>query len=439
MNVKSLRRRPSELSRRQLLHTTLGLSGLGLSGILLTQTLPVYAAKRTLTMVTLNHWIQAADDLLLQMAKDFGLANNCQVQIDFIPHKDASLTADKQWKRRQGSDIIFLHYSMAHVYHETLETLDFMESLGQQLGGWYDLAREVGQVQGRWVAMPWYCSPQVMTYREDLYQQHGFPPPRTWETWKRTGLQIRQSSGHKVGVTLNDDTDSELTLYALLWSYGASTVDVTGRVSINTPETRRAMDYIKDLYACCMTEDVLTWDATGNNQAFISDDYSWVHNPTSIYGSIKHSVAKHQNPKVLPGMNHALTPAGPGGQHGTATPHNYGIWQFAMEKDLAKAFLQYMMELERMEQLFHATSTFNMPLFRKVEYFDWDRDPKTALLKDCMQTAHMMGWPAASDDRAERAVQHHIVPKMFTAYATGKQSLEQAVAWGETALQRIYS
>jgi hypothetical protein len=30
-----------------------------------------------------------------------------------------------------------------------------------------------------------------MTYREDLYQQHGFPPPKTWEEWKETGKKIK--------------------------------------------------------------------------------------------------------------------------------------------------------------------------------------------------------------------------------------------------------
>jgi multiple sugar transport system substrate-binding protein len=327
---------------------------------------------------------------------------------------------------------------MPHLYHDDLETLDFMEALGRRLEGWYDLAHEVGQVQGRWVAMPWYCAAQPMTYRGDLYKQHGFPPPQTWEAWKRTGHQIRESSGHQVGVTLNEGVDSNLTLYALLWSYGTSTVDADGRVSINSPATRRAMDYIKELYTCCMPVEVLSWDASGNNQAFLSGTYSWVHNATSIYGFAKHNVSKLRDPKVFEGIDHTLTPAGPGGQHGTATPNNYGIWRFAKEKELAKAFLQYLMDRNRMELMFHVTATFNTPLLKIQERFDWQRDPKTAVLKDYMKTAHMMGWPAPSDHRAEQAVQQDIVPKMFASYVTGKLRLEDAVAWGEAALQDLY-
>jgi multiple sugar transport system substrate-binding protein len=96
------------------------------------------------------------------------------------------------------------------------------------------------------------------------------------------------------------------------------------------------------------------------------------------------------------------------------------------------------MEIERMELLFHATSTYNTPLFKLAERFDWRRDPKTALLKDYMKTAHMLGWPGQSDDRAEQAAKQYIIPQMFTSYVTGKQSLSAAVSWAEAKLRRIY-
>lgn len=420
------------LKRRHLLRVaTRGAAGL--AGIVLSKIPPAYAAQRTLTMLTLSHFIEAADDTLQQMTQEFEEANRCQVKIDYITHKEAHLIVPKEHQTRQGHDIVFLLYNMPQLHHEALDTLDFMEDLGRKLGGWYALARDIGQVQGRWVAMPWYCSAQAMTYREDLYKRHGFPPPRTWDAWKETGKQIKETSGHKVGVTLNEDIDSNLTLYALLWSYGASTVDTDGHVRINAPETRRAMDYMKELFTCCMTDEVLSWDASGNNQAFLSGSYSWVHNPTSIYGS-----AKLRNNEIFEVTNHTLTPYGPGGQHGTATPHNYGVWQFAKEKDLAKVFLQYIMDLERLEYIFHVTSTFNMPLFQAMETFDWQRDPKTAVLKNFMKTVHMMGWPGPSDWRAEQAAQKFIVPKMFTFYVTGEKSLEDSVVWGEAALERIY-
>jgi multiple sugar transport system substrate-binding protein len=399
----------------------------------MSKTPPLYAAARTVTMLTWNHFVEASDEHLRQMAREFGKANNCQVKIDFIPHRDTYVKVAKEQETREGHDIVFLFFSKPQLHHEDLETLDFMDELGQKLGGWYDLVREVDQVDGRWVAMPWFYTCMAMTYREDLYKQQGFPPPKTWEEWKDTGKKIKDAMGKKVGIALSQTEDANISLYAIPWSYGGSTVDKERRVVINSPATRQAMDYVKDLYASCMTNEVLSWDDASNNQAFLGGDYSWVHNAVSIY-----NVAKNKVPDMFQVTNQALTPHGPAGQHGTAIPFNYGIWKFAKEKELARGFLQFMMEPKRYEEIFHTTLTFNAPPFKNGEKFDWDRDPKTAILKDYAKTAHMIGWPAPPDRKAEQARAEWIVPNMFTFYATGKKSLEEAVSWGEGELQRIY-
>jgi hypothetical protein len=77
-------------------------------------------------------------------------------------------------------------------------------------------------------------------------------------------------------------------------------------------------------------------------------------------------------------------------------------------------------------------------LYKNGEKFDWERDPKTAKLKDYAKTAHMIGWPAPAGRKAEQARAQWIVPNMFTFYATGKKSLEESVTWGEGELKRIY-
>jgi multiple sugar transport system substrate-binding protein len=308
-----------------------------------------------------------------------------------------------------------------------------MESQGQKLGGWYDLARAAGQVEGRWVGMPFFYIPMPMTYREDLYQQQGLAVPTTWESWRETGTKLKEAGSYKVGIALSQTEDANITLYAILWSHGGSTIDKESQVAINSAGTRKALEFTKHLYESCMTNEVLSWDDSSNNQAFMGGNYSWVHNAVSIY-----AVAKEKVPDIYKVTNHALTPAGPTGQHGTAIPINFGIWKFAKEKALAKEFMQYIMDPKRLEENFHATLTYNAPPFKAGDNFDWGRDPKTAALKDYIKTAHMIGWPGPSDRKAEQARAEWIVPNMFTFYATGKKSLDEAVSWAEGELQRIY-
>ena len=236
-----------------------------------------------------------------------------------------------------------------------------------------------------------------------------------------------------VGIALSQTEDASFSHYVLLWDHGASTVDKESQVAINSPGTRLALDYMKGLYESCMTNEVLSWDDSSNNQAFLGGQYSWVHNAISIY-----FVAKNKVSDIAKVTNHALTPSGPGGQHSGAASINYGIWKFAEQKELAKEFLQYLMDPVRLEEMFHATLTYNSPTFKNGENFDWGKDPKTAQLKDYGKTAHLVGWPGPSDHKSERARAEWIVPHMFTFYITGKKSLNDSISWAETELLRIY-
>src|SRR5215472_17592022 len=193
MTVDAFRITPI-ISRRAFLHTAAAATA-GLAGSLALRTPPLYAATRTLTMLAANHFVPASDENLKRWAKEFEKANKCHVKIDFIAHRDTYVKVAKEQETRTGHDIVFLFFSKPRLHHEDLETLEFMEDLGKKLGGWYDLARDAGQVEGRWVALPWFYGCMPMTYREDLYQQHGFPPPTTWEEWKETGKNIKAASG----------------------------------------------------------------------------------------------------------------------------------------------------------------------------------------------------------------------------------------------------
>src|SRR5207247_9513436 len=118
------------MSRRRVLRIAAGATAGGLAGILLSKTPPLYAATRTVTMLTWNHFVDASDEYLRKMAKDFGKENKCQVKIDFIPHRDTYVKVAKEQETREGHDIVFLFFSKPQLHHDDLETLGFMDDLG---------------------------------------------------------------------------------------------------------------------------------------------------------------------------------------------------------------------------------------------------------------------------------------------------------------------
>lgn len=88
----------------------------GLAGILAAHTPPLSAATRTLTMLTWNHFVPASDETLRSLARSFEKANNCQIKIDFIPHRDTYVKVAKEQETRQGHDIVFLFFSKPHLH-----------------------------------------------------------------------------------------------------------------------------------------------------------------------------------------------------------------------------------------------------------------------------------------------------------------------------------
>src|SRR5215471_4701262 len=90
----------SPISRRTLLRTAAGATAGGLARILVTKTPPLYAATRTVTMLTFNHFVPASDENLRKWAKEFEKAHKCQVKIDFIAHRDTYVKVAKEQETR---------------------------------------------------------------------------------------------------------------------------------------------------------------------------------------------------------------------------------------------------------------------------------------------------------------------------------------------------
>src|SRR5712691_11290451 len=134
---------PMKIRRRTVLHTA-AVATAGLAGMLATKTPPAYAATRTLTMLTWNHFVPASDEHLRQWAKEFEQANKCRVKIDFIPHRDLYVKEAKEQETRTGHDIVLLFFSKPDLHHVDLETLECMDALGRQLGGCYGVERGPG-------------------------------------------------------------------------------------------------------------------------------------------------------------------------------------------------------------------------------------------------------------------------------------------------------
>ena len=219
-------------------------------------------------------------------------------------------------------------------------------------------------------------------------------------------------------------------LYPLLWSFGASVTDSQGRLTLDSPATNAALDYVRKLFAQ-MEPTVLSWDDSGNNKYMLSGRGSYTINAPSIY--LK---AQHDKMAFAASVMHSQPPAGVKGRFYYADIHGWGIFKFSKNVDLAKRLLRSMYTDESQKLFLTLGEGYDLPV---LPHFDvnppYASDPQLKVEVGFLRNAHLVAYPAPPDPRAEVAYQTYVIPNMFARAVQG--SNKDAISFAMKALGDI--
>ena len=423
----------SGLTRRQFLTRTAGVA-VGVYGIIYAQQAPAVAQERELSMLTWNHFVPASDVELKKQAEQFGRQQRVKVRIDFIAHLQLPSKLAAEVQTQSGHDIVLFRDLEAALHqHSTLTVTDLCDELGKQHGGWWDFARQADVIDGEWKAVPWFYISSVMTYREDYFAQVGESAPDSYDDLLRAGRKLKKL-GHPIGFAISQTTDSNSTLYPILWCYGASIVAEDGKtITIDSPPAVEAIEYVKTLYNDCMEPEVLSWDDASNNRFMLSGKGSWTRNAISIY-----EAARQKNPEMAKQINHTIPPKGPARRLGITPTLSLAIWKFSKNQELAKDFLRFLFDTEQYNGFIEAGAGFNQPFLKRYdEHPIWSRDPKLQALIGFANWSALSGWPGPPTRGAPLVFNTYIIPNMF-AKAVGGMPTKDAIAWAEQEIKKAY-
>ena len=91
-----------------------------------------------------------------------------------------------------------------------------------------------------------------------------------------------KAKGMPGGMALGNATGDGLWCNWLVWAFGGKLVDQNNKVVIDSPETLKALEYGKELYATFIP-GTLSWLDPNNNKAFLDGQISVTNNGISIY------------------------------------------------------------------------------------------------------------------------------------------------------------
>ncbi len=421
------------LTRREFIKTTAATAAGTALWPLLRGAPAVAAPSADLTILTWSHFVPAADDELRRQAEAFSKAKGVTVRVDTIAMGDLPAKLAAEVETQSGHDIVLLmNYSTALFKSQLAPLNEVVVDIRRQYGDLVPFAQEASQgTGGEWSSIPWFYTPAPANVRPDYFKRAGAVLPETWDGLVAAGQKLK-AAGHPVGLGFGHHGDSNDWMLALMASYGSSAVDNKGKVAINSPETRRVLDYVRSLYAL-MPPEVVGWGGADNNQFILSGVGAYTLNPISIY-----IAAKKDLPDVARNMDHIAPPAGPRGRFATTTIYTLGLWRFSRQQALAKEFLRYLYTPANYKAWIEASGGYNFPLMRQFEVLPvWKKDPKLQVILKFGPWMHMALWPAPPSGKAQQVYDSYIIPDMFARAVRGASN-DEAIAWGEEQLRKIW-
>ncbi len=421
------------LSRRDFLRITGGLAAAAALNPLLPQIVdakPSMKLTGELKILQWSHFVPAHDMWFDPFAKDWGAKNGVTVTVDHINNADIPARAAAEITAGEGHDLIEYIFPPSLLEPSVLDLTDLNKEAQKRFGNQVSLCTRssFNQKTGKYYGFSHGWVPDPGDYRKSMWDKVGLPNgPTTWDELLTGGAQIKAQQGVHMGIGMSNEIDSNMAGRALMWSFGAFEQDKDENVTLNSPETVAAVEYMKKLYEQAMTSEVFGWNAASNNQLLIAGKASWILNSISAYRT-----AQDQNPDIVDDI--FFTPAlkGPGGV-GMASEHLvpvYIIPKFAKNPDAAQEFILNL--VANYNQVTYQSKLYNFPAFpstvpQLTQADGWlDNDPfgskpanKLVLLKDAEKWSTVIGHPGPANAAISDAFNTFLIPQMYASAAKG--------------------
>jgi multiple sugar transport system substrate-binding protein len=339
-----------------------------------------------------------------------------------------------------GPDIILSTNDDANLYPDKLlDVTDLAEYLGKKYGGWYPAGELFMRPDGKkWIGLPLGASGSLIVYRESMVKAAGFDKfPTNNDDFLKLYKALKEK-GTPGGMALGNATGDSTWTNWLIWSFGGKLVDKNNKVVLDSPETLKALEYAKELYANFIP-GTLSWLDPNNNKAFLDGQISVTNNGISIYYAAKNS----PDPKVkemASDINHAVFPVGPVGV--PTESHlffNQMIMKYTKYPQASKEFLRFMMERPQFDDWLQGAGGYVAQPLRAYEANSiWTSDPKNTPYRDSVKNLRPAGYEGKLGYASAGAAADFIIPNMVAEAASGSKTPKEAAERAQKRAERYY-
>ena len=434
------------LTRRHLLAGTAGLAGAGLIGPRagLAQgaaaAMPTFKPEpgATLRVLRWTPFVKGDDDAWMANTKKFTDATGVPVRVDKESWEDIRPKAAVAANVGSGPDVMLVWFDDAHQYPDKLlDVTDIGEGLAAKYGGYYPGLEGYAKKDGKFIGLPLAAIANAILYRESMLKEAGFSafPGKTDEFLAMAKALKAKSKpvGFALGKAVGDGNNFA---HWVVWSHGGKMVDENGKVTINSPETIKALQFARELYPT-MISGTESWLDINNNRVFLSGDVSVTANGVSLYYSAKN------DPKmadIAKDTRSAVLPVGPFGEsaelHQTTSTV---IFKYTKFPNAAKAYLQFMLDKPQMDPWITASSAYCCPPLKgMIDNPIFDADPVHKPYQRASATLRPNGYAGPLGYASAAVMADYVMVDMVAEAATGQRTPEEAAKRAEARANRYY-
>ena len=396
-----------------------------------------------LRIIQWSHFVPAYDQWFDRTyIKRWGEENDVNVIVDHVAFADLPPRAAAEVSAQSGHDLFWFLSPPAAYEDQVIDHEEIVQEVQSKVGGEMitvcDRSTYNPKTKKRF-GFPDNWVPDPVHWRKDLWDEAGFEP-NTWDDVRQAGPALK-AAGHPLGIGISQDIDANMALIAQMMCFGSFIQDEESNVTINSPETIEAVNFMADIYKQGMTSEVLSWDASSNNRFYVAGKGSMILNAISAVRTLEDEQSPLADSTFL-----APIPEGPAGRQGLEHVLGvYVIWKFAKNQEAAKKFLVDL--AVNYKEAFLESKFYNFPSFpatvpdlkELVANDDTATPPdKYEILGTFEDFSVNVGFPGYTTPAIDEVFGKFIIPQMFAQVARGAMSAEDAVGAAESQMESIF-
>jgi maltose-binding protein MalE len=401
----------------------------------------------TLNILQWSHFVASYDEWFDQFVDEWGEANGVEVSVDHVNTADIPAAFAAEISAGQGHDLIEHIAPLAQYEQAVVDLRDLWEAAEAEFGTPVDNSEKNGYnpTTDKFYAFVHGYAPDPANYRKSLWETVDLPDgPTTLDELLEGGTRIWNEQGVQMGIGMSQEIDSQMAAQALIWAFGGAIQDENENVTINSPETVEAVNFMKELFNNAMTPEVFSWNAASNNQLLAAGQASYILNSISAYRT-----AQDTQPDVATDIYFGKPLVGPAGQEmALAHAHasmGYYIPTYSQNQDTAREFLMHL--IRNYDAAMLASKLYNFPTFpdsapslmESIENDPFGSEPadKLLVMEDAADWTVNLGWPGPANALAGEAQTTFVLSDMMAQAAREEMTPEEAVAQAEERLNQI--